>query len=133
MGLNADPCIISERWGIALALSEALQRAAQRVEAAGLGALLMISGLRTEEDQELLKREGRPTAPPGRSTHTSCPATGADVWNTNVDQSSETDGIKLAIVLALEAEGLRVGGGSPIQANGLPQDWNHVDLGPRPG
>lgn len=129
--LDADPCAISERWGIDLALSDALTRASVRVEDLGLGVLQIISGIRTEDDQERLRREGRPTAPPGRSTHTTCPATGADVWNGNVDEMEQTDGVKLAIVVALEAEGLRVGGGGPLRRNGLPVDWNHADLGPR--
>lgn len=130
--LDADPCLTSEQWGISLELSKRLRRAATRVEALGLGVLLIISGLRTELEQLALERAGRPTAPMGRSTHTSCPATGADVWNANVDQTDATDGIKLAIVVAMEAEGLRVGGGGPIRSNGLPVDWNHADLGPRP-
>ena len=128
---ESDPCIVSERWGIVLELSQKLVAAAQTIAALGLGHLMIISGYRTPEKQQELIDAGGPTATIARSTHTSCPATGADVWLAAVGNTPESDGLKGAVVVAMEAEGLRVGGGGPVAANGLPVDWNHADLGRR--
>lgn len=136
---TAEPCELAERWRIAPALATKLRRAADRVSRAGLGELFIISGYRTCEQQAELEAAGRPTAPCDRSTHTSCPATGADVWcaaaqpteipGTRIDVSR---GARFTVVSICESVGLRVGGGGPVDSGGLPIDWNHVDLGPRP-
>jgi len=89
--------------------------------------LSIISGFRTREHQEQLAAEGRPAADPDLSTHCSCPATGADLRVNGV----ETGNYEKALFgeSAVRA-GLRWGGGSPAP-DGIPSDWNHVDLGPR--
>lgn len=89
--------------------------------------LLIFSGFRSRDQQEQLEREGRPTAPFDVSTHTSCPATGADVrpdiaWDPAVE---------ISFGVAAVTAGLRWGGGSPIDDRGIPTDISHVDLGPR--
>lgn len=87
----------------------------------------VISGHRTERTQEDLRRQGRPTAPPGCSTHTTCPATGADVRVSTFP----TTAIKATFGRIAIEHGLRWGGGSPVDPEtGIPEDWNHVDLGP---
>lgn len=88
----------------------------------------ILSGYRTEEEQDQLRRQGRPTAPPGCSTHTVCPATGADVQVSTFP----TNAIKATWGRIVVMHGMRWGGGSPVDPNtGIPSDWNHVDLGPR--
>lgn len=92
----------------------------------------IISGYRTEASQrELLARPDTTAAPVHLSTHTSCPATGADV---RVDLPTVTDAHKRAFGAAAERVGLRWGGGARRE-NGIPagSEWAHVDLGPRQG
>jgi len=120
-----DICPFLTRWMIHPDLARALYKMAAR---APFG-ISIISGYRTPDQQEALKREGRPAADPSVSTHLSCPAGGADV---RLDVAV-TDAVKATFGrLAVEA-GLRWGGGSPVDQNGIPSDWNHVDLGPRSG
>lgn len=87
----------------------------------------IISGYRTPEQQEALRQAGRPAAHPDRSTHLACPATGADLRLS----VTPTTAIKARFGQAAIRAGLRWGGGSPVDDNGIPSDWNHVDLGPR--
>jgi len=129
--LTQDPCTLAPAWGISVHLARKLNAVALDVERAGLGLLTIISGFRTCEHQAELDSQGRPAAPCNLSTHTTCPATGADVWAAAVDSSERTDGVKLALITIAERHGLRVGGGGPVKANGIPVDWNHWDLGPR--
>lgn len=96
--------------------------------------VMIISGHRTVARQEELRAAGRPTAPPGRSTHTSCPATGIDLRIPgHMDPTnSDTDRVLWAdLGRAAERLGLRWGGGSPRDRFGLPSDFNHFDKGPR--
>jgi len=119
-----DPCVFASRWGISVGLAERLVNLSGRVEF----PILMKSGLRTEVEQDNLRRQGRPTADNDRSTHLSCPATGADlrvgIAVTNV--------VKARLGAEATRLGLRWGGGSPPDPDtGIPSDWNHFDLGPR--
>jgi hypothetical protein len=92
--------------------------------------LQLISGHRSMRRQVQLELEGRPAADPGLSTHTSCPATGADVW----PSVAPTNYVKALLGEAATLEGLRWGGGSPVDPEtGIPSDWNHLDLGRRYG
>lgn len=119
---ETDPCLVSTRWGITLQLARALVRLASRLEF----GISIISGTRTCEQQESLSRSGRPTAPCSLSTHVAqCPATGADVW------PAVAPVVAVRVRLGTEATlvGLRWGGGSPA-VEGIPIDWNHLDLGP---
>lgn len=117
-------CALGERWMISPDLAARLTVMADYLPY----PLQIISGYRTKEQQEQLEREGRPTAPEGRSTHRSCPATGADLW---LPTLTPVDTVKAAFGEAAFRAGLRWGGGSPVGPAGIPQDWNHVDLGPR--
>jgi len=92
----------------------------------------VISGFRSEREQEQLRREGRPTAAPGVSTHTICPAQGADIQI----HAFVTTAMKARWGRIVVFSGLRWGGGSPVGTlsdpePGIPSDWNHVDTGPR--
>jgi len=95
----------------------------------------IISGWRSPAEQLELKASGRPTASPDRSTHLSCPATGADVWPA-IHASLL---VKQELQVAAHQAGLRVGGGGPgdpaSEISGgrfiFSVDWNHLDLGPR--
>jgi len=89
--------------------------------------LEIISGFRTETEQDALRRAGRPTAPPGVSTHTLCPASGVDISLAGL----VTDDRKATFGRIAQMNGLRWGGGSSLDQRGIPSDWNHVDLGPR--
>ncbi len=116
-------CVFANKWGIDLELAKRLVIMQDHVPY----GLRIISGHRTEEEEAALKAEGRPTAPPGRSTHTSCPATGADLDPT----IAVTSAVKASYGQAAVWAGLRWGGGSPVDSGGIPSDWRHVDLGPR--
>lgn len=122
---ETDWCMLSDRWQISHALARVLIRLARNLEF----GIMIISGHRTPEQQaDLLSDPNSKAAPVDRSTHTVCPATGADIW--------PTIGVTNAVRARLGAEatlvGLRWGGGSPIDPQtGIPSDWNHLDLGPR--
>lgn len=129
--LILDPqryCAFLNRWGISDELGSKLVQMAGNLEF----GISIISGIRSEQLQEDLRLQGRPTAPPGRSTHTSCPATGADL----LTLVAPVVAVKARFGAAATFVGLRWGGGSPRGAldsdePGIPSDWNHVDLGPR--
>lgn len=90
--------------------------------------LSIISGFRSREEQDQLRREGRPAADEMASTHRTCPATGADLYL----GLQATNTLKAQFGAAVRLVGLRWGGGSPIDpGTGIPSDWNHVDLGAR--
>jgi len=117
-------CELVRRWKIAPLLAFRLVAMAVRLPF----PIAIISGFRTRSQQDKLGKAGRPTADFDRSTHTQCPASGADVWPT-IAASSE---VQATMGLAAVESGLRWGGGSPVDPRTLiPSDWNHVDLGPR--
>lgn len=116
-------CAIAQQWKIDAELALRLHLLAWELQL----PVSIISGARTPEEQEALRRAGRPTAPDNLSTHLSCPATGADL-RVHVPL---TESVKSAFGMAARRAGLRWGGGSPRNAHGIPSDWNHVDLGPR--
>lgn len=127
--LSATPwCDITTRWRVDPNLAQRLAVVGFRFETETGRELFILSGFRTPEEQRELERQGRPTAPVDRSNHTICPARAADVWAPGL-----TDAMKATLGrIAIEA-GLRWGGGSPVDPQtGIPSDWNHLDLGPRP-
>lgn len=119
---DTDPCELAPRWGIALQLATKL--VAMRLR---LGwAFTIISGFRTAARQAEVG--DLPDCGSGRrpcSTHTTCPATGADIW----PAIAVTNAVKAQLMEAATAVGLRMGGGSPLDPDGFPTDWNHFDLG----
>jgi len=122
-----DPCEIAVNWGIDERLAKRI------VGAAGLFLMMtrapvwIISGYRTRYEQSFLGRSGRPAAPDDVSTHRSCPATGVDISLGTLPSRDRKEFWGTLVQL----EGLRWGGGSPLDDNGIPTDWGHVDLGPR--
>ncbi len=124
-GLESDACLMSIRWGIAEELASRLERMASHLEF----PVSIISGLRSPAEQNELRRDGRPTADNDVSTHLACPATGADV----MPQIHVDNVVKARLGAEGTFAGLRWGGGSPPDPDtGIPSDWNHFDLGPRP-
>lgn len=113
------------RWGISLNLALRLMHMAAELAPIPVN---IISGYRTPEEQNKLRAEGRPTAANDRSTHLSCPATGADL---SLPTLATIDSTKALLGRAATFAGLRWGGGSRPNSAGIPGDWNHVDLGPR--
>lgn len=119
---DLELCAFQDRWMIAAVLADRLHCLAYRLPF----GLRIISGFRTLEAQQKLINEGKGAAL-DRSTHVTCPATGADVWPT-VEPAGQ---IKLELGRVARLCGLRWGGGSAPDENGIPSDWNHLDLGPR--
>lgn len=120
---TTDPCELARKWSIALELARALVKMTELVPF----RIQLISGFRTAAQQQELIAAGK-GAPVDVSTHTSCPATGADLWPI----LAITDVVKAQLGAGATYVGLRWGGGStPDPQTGIPADWNHVDLGPR--
>lgn len=118
--------LCGEPWSLHPQLAERLHRTLVQAETETGLSWRIISGYRSEERQEELRQEGRPTAPPGCSTHTRCPSEGADVAVSTLP----TGPVKATFGRIATENGLRWGGGSPVDDAGIPSDWNHVDLGP---
>ena len=118
-------CDFSEHWKISPVLADKLYQLAQRLPF----SISIISGYRSRAHQDELRASGRPAAANDVSTHTSCPATGADI-----SVALYADGaVKLEVGHQATLLGLRWGGGSPppLDRGGIPVDWNHFDLGRR--
>jgi len=127
--LGSDCAQLTEHWLIVPELADRLLELARAWDERfpGLGSLSIISGFRTAEEQQELELSGRPAAPDHISTHRTCPATGADLQlPIAADDYAKAEFGRLVIL-----NGLRWGGGSPVNELGIPADWNHVDLGPR--
>lgn len=118
-----EVCQTGKRW---LVDGVVIQKIYMMAELLPFG-LSIISGFRTREHQIALGESGRPAADPDVSTHCSCPATGADL---RINGLSPGPYEKALFGEAATRVGLRWGGGSPAP-EGIPTDWNHVDLGPR--
>lgn len=151
---ESDPCELSREWitdvrvTTLLLVLISLMKRDPRLQGIYWG-LKIISGFRTLAEQEELRRQGRPTADPDKSTHLSCPATGVDLrLEEHMDPENDLGdrSLWLAIGELAEAIGLRWGGGSPNASWWRPQDapggigrvrayfpsdFNHFDLGPR--
>jgi len=124
---STDPCELSSRWIISLELAQRLVAMASTIPF----GLTIYSGKRSESAQNALRAAGRPAADNDKSTHLSCPATGADVRFTTGAANLEPQSRALFGAAAVMA-GLRWGGGSPVSIDEpIPSDWNHLDLGPR--
>jgi len=126
--LESDPCTLAEKWGVALDVMERVWQTAESFTAATGGIrVYIISGFRSEAEQRRLSRQGRPTAPDNLSTHRSCPATGVDIsLGLLASEFMKVTWGRLALI-----NGLRWGGGGPVEENLIPLDWRHVDRGPR--
>jgi hypothetical protein len=127
---DLDACTLVKTYRISRRLAEKL-KLMDRIFRLDTGhGLVIFSGYRSPSDQERLAREGRPAAQVDRSTHTTCPATGADVKPAGVFPAKV---FILKLGGAAQRAGLRWGGGAPRDADGIPVkgEWRHVDLGPR--
>lgn len=119
-----DWCILALIWGVSDKLASRVSKMAEGLEF----GIRVISGLRSEREQNALRRSGRPAADNDKSTHLACPATGVDL----MPNIAVTNVVKARMGAEGVFAGLRWGGGSPIDPEtGIPQDWNHFDLGPR--
>jgi hypothetical protein len=144
--LDSSPCDLALTWNVDPRLTEKVFTAALlfQLEASVLGKMgspkvWIISGARTKAEQDALRLEGRPTAREEVSTHRTCPATGMDISLGSLPTLEQ----KVAWGRTVMMQGLRWGGGSPLDGpaipgpggtillNGIPSDWQHVDLGPR--
>lgn len=125
--IDADPCELAARWGVSQDLARRLFLSAEDFFFQTRARVWIISGYRTRAEQGDLRRRGRPTASDETSTHRTCPATGADVSIGVLPVRTQ----KHIWGRILFMNGLRWGGGSQIDENGIPSDWQHVDLGPR--
>ena len=120
-----DVCKLQTKWLISPELAQRLAALAKELPY----PVQIISGWRSSETQSsLLAQADSMAAADDRSTHRSCPATGADIWLPTV---TAVPAVKAAVGAAAMRVGLRWGGGSPVDSAGIPKDWNHVDLGPR--
>lgn len=122
-------CKVQQEFQVSLELATRVLRMAEFFRQTTGHDFEMISGYRTCRKQMMLGRRGRPAAPCDISTHTSCPATGADF---RLPGLFDTDVVKSLFGGAAIRAGLRWGGGSPVDPKtNIPSDWNHVDLGRR--
>lgn len=120
---QSDVCKIAKNWLVA---PEVISRVVAMAARLPFG-ISIISGFRTRGKQLDLAREGRPAADPDVSNHCSCPATAVDLRINGIEPGPYE---KALFGKAAVEVGLRWGGGSPAP-DGIPTDWNHVDLGPR--
>lgn len=146
LATDKNICDFAARWTLrldvaaaALSLARAILANSQlRALIASAEAIKIISGYRTEDEQDSIRNSGSTTtvAPRGMSTHTSCPATGFDLriegWMGQPGSDRiEAIGLWKAIGEIGQRMGLRWGGGSRLTQYGIPLDYNHFDLGPR--
>lgn len=131
-GVTIDPhatpqevCSFAGYWGVCVNLAMMVHKMAGDLSY----KLKVLSGYRTCAQETLLGEQGRPAIPCDRSNHTTTPARAMDLW----PEIAVTDAVKAQFGRAATFAGLRWGGGSPVDPQtGIPSDWNHVDLGPRP-
>ena len=118
-----DPCELAKKWKIDPYIARRIVAMCNSVPF----PFQIISGFRTASQQEELIAAGK-GAPVELSTHCSCPATGVDLW----PLVTVTNIVKASLGAAGTYENLRWGGGSPVDEDtGIPEDWNHFDMGPR--
>jgi len=122
-----DVCQLVDRWQIAPELAERVLEMARLFWDETRHDLEIFSGFRSAKKQRELERQGRPTAPVELSNHTICPARAVDLRIQGVDTVTLWQTLSR---IAFEV-GLRHGGGSSLDDQGLPTDRPHFDLGPR--
>jgi len=127
-------CEVADRWTVAV---DTMQRVASAADLYGQRTgrpVWIISGFRTDAEQNALRRSGRPTARNDLSTHLSCPATGVDI---SLGFAPSRFEIVTWGEIAM-TQGLRWGGGGRVRELpgpgiplAIPVDWQHVDRGAR--
>lgn len=127
--LASDVCKVANDFHVDARTMERVVQAAHQYVEETRGTVTIISGYRTAVEQRGLASAGRPAARDDLSTHRTCPSTGVDI-----SLGFGTTRVQKAIWgRAVLFAGLRWGGGSCVDAGGIPSDWQHVDLGPRHG
>lgn len=140
-------CEFAGKWMLSYELAFRLQKMQELFE---VGFLMIISGYREPQHQLDMIKSGDATLAPEKSTHCSCPATGADLepqlgpagfflpaWAGplyfGIVHLDPTEQVKALMGSAAVHAGLRWGGGAAVDRNGIPikNEWRHVDLGPR--
>lgn len=125
---ESDFCELANRWRVRADVMELVARSAAQLEFETRRTVWIISGFRTSAEQRALEKADRPTAPDELSTHRSCPSTGVDIWLGPLPSNL----LKVTWGRIVTFNGLRWGGGGPIDPEtGIPNDWAHVDKGPR--
>lgn len=122
-----DACTLAKNWTLDPTLSTRVVRTFEKFILETRHTPRVISGYRTAAEQEALRRAGRPTAPDNLSNHRVCPSKAVDVSL----GFPVTKNLKLVFGRIATQEGLRWGGGSPLDEESIPRDWQHLDLGPR--
>ena len=124
---GSDWCALADEWTVATETMHRVWLSASDFVSETGRDVWIISGFRTLAQQEALRRAGRPTALDAASTHRSCPATGVDI---SLGTFPSRDLIETWGRI-VRLNGLRWGGGSKLDDFGVPEDWQHVDRGPR--
>jgi len=114
-------------WQLDMTLAEKVASTINRTEQDISRPLRIISGFRTAREQQALIDAGRPAAPVNVSNHTLCPARAVDISL----GPFPTVGQKQVFGFNAQLFGLRWGGGSELDQDRIPSDWQHLDLGPR--
>jgi len=127
MGYMVDACAIADEWKLDRNFAQKVAHVMDDLENELGRTVRIVSGFRTPAEQDALRREGRPTAPTNVSNHTICPSRAVDL---NIG-FLPTRSMKAILGRIAVMNGLRWGGGSPVDDGGIPSDWNHLDLGPR--
>lgn len=124
-----DACDLEREWRIDPDLASRVAILLTRASSALGITVRVISGYRTVLHQLELRKQGRPAAHPDISNHTFCPARAVDL-----SLGFAPTNVQKATLGRIGTEvGLRWGGGSTVDPmTGIPSDWNHFDLGPRP-
>lgn len=125
-------CRFAREWKLDLPFALKVAAVAWQFERETSMSLRILSGHRTIERQLELEQEGK-GARPDLSNHTLCPAHAVDVWPSGPAVPS----VRATLGRIAVFEGLRWGGCQPDVAGCIdpdtlmPQDWNHLDDGPR--
>jgi len=122
-----DRCEIQEQWHLDPRLADRVALVVNQTELELGRTVRIISGFRTARAQRDLRAAGRPAADVNVSNHTTCPSRAVDV-----SLGFGVTGMMIATFGRIAVmNGLRWGGGSPVDERGIPSDWQHLDLGPR--
>lgn len=124
---GGDTCRLADRWIVSETTMRRAVQAADLYELRTGKKVWILSGLRTDAEQDALRRSGRPAAANDLSTHLSCPATGIDI---SLGFAPSRFEIVSWGEIAM-TQGLRWGGGGKVNEVGVPIDWQHIDRGPR--
>lgn len=127
MGYMVEACELVDQWRLEPNFAEKVAHVVNDLESELGRTVRIISGFRTNAEQDALRRSGRPAAPNNVSNHTICPARAVDI-SLGFGPTRVQKAILGRIAMM---NGLRWGGGSSVDSGGIPSDWQHLDTGPR--